>query len=92
MVMNLPTNVKNTAVESSDSEEEVPHRKERNLIEELKRKSNHSRFQLKEINNDLVLQKYEDLLRSEDVGEQGEYEVVEKNVEEEDGEEEEMEK
>lgn len=70
--MNLPTNVKNGGIESSDSDEEVSGLQDRNLISELKKKSNYNRFQLKEVNDDLVLQKYEDMMRSEETTEQEE--------------------
>jgi hypothetical protein len=60
--MNLPTNL-NSKGGSSESDDDAD-RKDSHIIEELKRKSNHNKFQLKEINHDLVLQKYEDMMRS----------------------------
>ena len=67
MVMNLPSKLSrndNGIESSSDSDEDTGRQKERNLVQDLKRKSNHNKFQLKEINDDLVLQKYEDMLKS----------------------------
>ena len=67
MVMNLPSKLSrndNGIESSSDSDEDTGRKKERNLVQDLKRKSNHNKFQLKEINDDLVLQKYEDMLKS----------------------------
>ena len=62
--MNLPTNINNNGGQSSDSEDETGIRKQSHIIEDLKRKSNQSKFKLKEINHELVLQKYEDMLKS----------------------------
>ena len=67
MVMNLPSKLSkndNGIESSSDSDEDTGRQKERNLVQDLKRKSNNNKFQLKEINDDLVLQKYEDMLKS----------------------------
>ena len=69
LVMNLPSNLK-SGMESSDSDEDIIQNSERNVVEELKRKSNQSKFHLKEINNDLVLQKYEDMLDSTEKGDE----------------------
>ena len=65
--MNLPSKLSkndNGIESSSDSDEDTGRQKERNLVQDLKRKSNNNKFQLKEINDDLVLQKYEDMLKS----------------------------
>ena len=60
--MNLPSKIKNDGEElSSESEDEA---EKSSQVVESKRKSNYNRFQLKEINNDLVLQKYEDIMKS----------------------------
>lgn len=56
--MNLPTKVTNDGEElNSESEEEIDSKKT-GVKSDMKRKSNHNGFQLKEINHDLVLQKY----------------------------------
>lgn len=58
LVVNLPTKVTNDGEElSSESEEDVDSKKI-GVKSDMKRKSNHNKFQLKEINHDLVLQKY----------------------------------
>lgn len=62
--MNLPNNIKSNGPESSDSEEDSYIKKQAHIIEDLKRRSNQNKFKLKEINHDLVLQKYEDMLKS----------------------------
>jgi hypothetical protein len=36
------------------------------LPEDVKTKTNKTKFKLKEVNDDLVLQKYEDIMRSEE--------------------------
>jgi hypothetical protein len=59
--MNLPTKLKNQE-SSSDSEEDRTQGRQINQDTKGKTKN---KFQLKEINHDLVLQKYEDMMRSE---------------------------
>ena len=60
--MNLPNKLNNGAESSSDSEEET-ERSKGHLVDDLKRRSNQNKFQLKDINHDLVLQKYEDMMK-----------------------------
>lgn len=44
----------------------------------MKRKSHQSQFQLKEINDDLILQKYEELMKNEETTVNEEEETLEK--------------
>lgn len=59
--MNLPNKLNNKGHSSSDSDEEPPTGK--HPIDDLKAKTN-KKFRLKEIDDQLVLQKYEDLMKS----------------------------
>ncbi len=61
-MMNLPNKLKNRGMSSSDSEDEPVARQ--HIIEDLKAKTNR-KFKLKEIDDELVLQKYEDLMNSQ---------------------------
>lgn len=62
--MNLPNKINNKGNSSSDSENEDLSNKN-HIISDLKAKTN-KKFKLKQVDDDLVLQKYEDLMKSEE--------------------------